>query len=159
MSPSLAERFARDKGAPQQVGDDTVHGVYRRQVSAGTAIVVTLAAGRADPVQGLCLTLKGGKLQVGDSVASDIVLWADTAPPTTTVKILRVKGAAGELCVWNCWRGRHGSTDAWLGDAGMVVVENAANVELHCSDGHPSFVKTDLVARLRFEDVGESADE
>jgi hypothetical protein len=152
MSESLAARFARDKGAPQEVGDDIAHAIYKRQVRPGMKVVISLAPGKTDPVQGLCMKVQGGKLKVEESVASDIVLWTDSAPPTVIAEVLQTKGESGELRVWNCWRGRHGSTDAWLGDAGMVVVEDGEVVELQCSDGRPLFTKTDLVVRLRFED-------
>lgn len=151
MSETLAERFARDQGSPQQVGDELVHGIYRRKVQAGTQISVRLRSGKTEPVQGVCMKLHRGQLAVESVSAAEIVLWTDTAPKDSSIRVASVKGDEAELRVWNCWLGSHGSTDAWLGDAGMVIVEAGDTVTLRCSDGRPGFSSSDLIVELAFE--------
>ncbi len=152
MPETLAERFARDQGVPQQVGDELVHGIYRRKVRPSAKISVRLRSRKTEPIQGVCMKLQRGQLNVESVSAAEIVLWTDTAPEDSSIRVVSVRGSEAELRVWNCWRGSHGSTDAWLGDAGMVIAETSDTVTLRCSDGRPGFCSSDLIVELVFEE-------
>ena len=101
---TLAERFERDGGAPQEVEGVLVHGMYRRSVADGARVRLRRRHAIATPVQGIRLKLDKGKLVVNGQDLGDVVLWADTAPEDVelickTGKIRRLNcafGTAGE---------------------------------------------------------------
>lgn len=146
---SLAERFAKSKGAPQNVDGLIVHSIYRRQISAGARVRVRRVSAAAGSVQGLRIKMDNGFLLVNERRRKDVVLWSDTAPAEVEV-VCEPRGAVGELRAWNCWRDAEGTMHAWIGDAGIVVEEAEAIVRLRCSAGYHPFAPSDLEVVLTF---------
>ena len=80
MTPNLSERFAKDRGAPQDVCGVTVHNIFRRPLNADHIIRVRRLHASAIPVQGLRLKIDGGFFFINGQQLKDTVLWADSAP-------------------------------------------------------------------------------
>ena len=147
---TFGEQFARGHGQPIQIDGHTVQMIYRREAHRGLTLRVRWVRRVDAPVQGISVSIKGGTLQVADSRAKDVVLWADTAPDEV---ILRCDGRnVREISLWNCWRdGRH-VTQAWVGNAGMMVEErDAGALRFHCNS-RPEVTFEDLVFDVEFEE-------
>ena len=155
MVQTLAERFARDAGAPQDVDGRVVHCIYRHEVVSGQRVHVHWVRAVERPVQGLRLKLSTGTLLVGGESLEDVVLWMDTAPVDVEL-VCKVQPFRAELRVWNCWRDEQGVMQAWLGDAGMIVEESRNRTLLRCSAGSHAFSPIDLEVELEFDRVVET---
>jgi hypothetical protein len=150
MKESLSERFARDRGAPQQVDGQTVQNIYRHRISSGQQVHIRRIQSVASPVQGLRLKVDQGSLLVNGQKLKDVVLWADSAPAEVHA-ICESRSASVELRAWNCWRDSAGTMQAWIGDAGMVIEEIGNRARLKCSAGSHPFSPADLEIEIEFE--------
>jgi|SRR4051812_22640215 hypothetical protein len=152
MSVKLAERFQAAQGAPVEVDGQLAHMMYELPpVTAPLRLRIALRPGGERP-EGLRLKARNGQVVVNDQALQDVVLWSDSAPPEVVATLEPAGSKPMNVRVWNTWRDQQGVTQAWIGDAGMVV-EDAGDgrVTLRCSDGFggPSF--GDLVAELVVE--------
>jgi hypothetical protein len=107
---------------------------------------IVVGSFRETPTQGICLRLDGGQLEVNGQVSDGLVLWTDTSPELIEVGIFGE--ADSVLEVWNCWRGRYGERQAWLGDAGMVIEVHDGKRYLFGCSGPGEAQYTDLVFEL-----------
>jgi hypothetical protein len=152
MSTKLAERFQAAQGAPVEVDGQLAHMMYELPpVTAPLRLRIALKPGGERP-EGLRLKARNGQIVVNDQALEDVVLWSDSAPPEVEATLEPAGSKPMSVRVWNTWRDQQGATQAWIGDAGMVVEEAGdGRVTLHCSDGfdRPSF--GDLVAELAVE--------
>lgn len=147
----LAESFIKSRGEPVPLGDDLVHmATLLDAFDTPEEVLLRFIRGRKDPPQGLRLKVSGGSLEINGEATPDAILWADTAP-SEVIALVRpsVLSQPATLLVWNAWRTPSGRTDAWVGDAGMLVEPSPnGTVVLRCSDGSspPSF--DDLVVEV-----------
>lgn len=113
MSPRLDELFRSSGGQPVEVGGRIVRLAYTIPIGQRSAIgAISVHSFKSEPVQGLCLQMKGGELEVNGIRNPGVVLWTDTAPPAIEFPILGQAGST--LQVWNCWRGKFGERGlAW----------------------------------------------
>jgi hypothetical protein len=96
------------------------------------------------------MRISGARLDFSGRLLDDVILWTDTAPAESRIPIVRTKGAL-RLRMWNVWRGRADATQAWIGNAGLIVTRiDSQNYLLECSagPGEPSF--DDLHVRVTF---------
>ena len=88
-----------------------------------------------------------GSLEVAGSRLQDIVLWTDTSPKEIVI------GLNGEeFSLWNCWQDeRSGITQAWVGNAGMIIEERHADdtLRFRCNS-RPTVTFEDLIFELEF---------
>jgi hypothetical protein len=138
MNLTLAERFARDRGAPQEVDGVVVHNIYRHKIGNGDRIRIRRLRAVSAPPQGLRLKVDRGTLLINEQELKEPVLWAETAPEGVEA-ICKMSGATGELRIWNCWQNTAGITQAWVG-----------GVLLKCSAGSHPFSPTDLEMQVQF---------
>jgi hypothetical protein len=98
----------------------------------------------------VCLGIKGGALVVNGQQLTNAVFWHDTAPAEVTVEVVGKRPA--ELQVWNCWRDERGTTQAWIGNAGLIVEEigGGADVVRIRANSAPDLTFEDLVVELSF---------
>jgi hypothetical protein len=110
---------------------------------------LTVAAATAEPVQGICLQIDSGQIEINDDKGPGMVLWMDTAPRELSFSVSGAKGS--KLRVWNCWRGKFGQRDAWFGHAAMMVdFREPACYSFQCSDGQRDLDFANLVFDLEF---------
>ena len=148
---NLAERFARDRGAPQVVDGVTVHNSFRHTVMRGSRVHIRRLAATTSAVQGLRVKLlKGGFLRVNNQRSKEVVLWADTSPEDLEI-LCAPSTETAEFIAWNCWRDAKGIMQAWIGDAGIVIEGSDNTFLLRCSAGYHRFSPTDLDIELRFQ--------
>ncbi|MBN3933221.1 hypothetical protein IQ279_27075 [Streptomyces verrucosisporus] len=133
--PRLDELFRASEGKPVNVGGRTVRMAYEIPIEeGGSSGFIFVRNFKCEPVQGICLEVKGGELEVNGVRHSGIVLWMDSAPREVDFRVTG-RGEAG-LSVWNCWRGRFGEREAWLGSAGLVCeTRGRGRYKFSCSDG------------------------
>jgi hypothetical protein len=147
---TLAERFARSQGQPQEVNGVVVQNIYRRIVSQGAVVRVRRVQATASPTQGLRIKVNKGSVLINGQKHKEVVLWADSAPASLEIVCDTGKAPSAELRAWNCWRDEDGVMQAWLGDAGMIIQEDEQRVSLRCGDGTHAFDATDLEVELIF---------
>lgn len=151
MTKTLAELFAAGSGAPLNVGDKIVHNIYRRDVEYGQIVNVRFVHGATVPSQGLRIKIKDGTVIVNDQELSEIVVWKETAPRDFSFECRpKKKGSSSELRIWNCWHDSNGVTQAWIGNAGIVVDQAQDHVTLKCSPGTGEFDTSALEVELTF---------
>lgn len=149
MESNLAERFAQSGGKPIRLGDLEVHMIYDRRVRPGDSILVRRKRATSSRAQALRLKVKSGRLVVGGHALEDVVLWSDTAPEEA-ILIAEVPKSGANLRIWNAWRDPHGTMQAWIGNAGMLIQDENERVQLQCSDGTGRVRFDDLVVELEF---------
>lgn len=129
----LAERFAAADSDEITVGGRTVRMDYLIEVDAGAEISVRFISSKADPVQGVCLELAAGQLDLSGVKHAGMVLWADVAPKQVTLSVEH--SGSTVLKVWNCWRGKFGERASWLVNAGLICEVQDEQLRFRCSDG------------------------
>jgi hypothetical protein len=141
MTEPQAERqldvlFSESDGQPVEWSGKHIWKAYRiPEAGRFRQANVTVLNFKDEPVQGICLRLAGGKLELEGQQNEGMALWMDTAP--TSIDIGLRGGTDSVLEVWNCWRGRFGERAAWLRNAGVSVDASAdgAHFRFGCSDG------------------------
>lgn len=129
---TLAQRFIDGSGAPVELDGRIVIQMYRRIVEPKERFKLTFVRARSSPVQGACIKLKTGKIDIAEQLLAEPVLWLDTAPPTVDFACANRKQS--ELRIWNCWRDDNDVMNAWTGNAGLIVDEQAdGRVLLRCN--------------------------
>lgn len=146
---TLAQQFIANKGQPLEVEGRTVINMYRRPVKANQIVAVNVQAAFSSPVQGLRIKLDNGSIRINDHLFQDVAVWFDSAPPQFEFSC-HPKKATAELRIWNCWRDNNGVSQAWIGNAGIVVEEASTEVVLHCSSGTMEFDPNQLTVKLIF---------
>lgn len=150
MKKSFAELFAVANGGPINVEGQQVFNIYRRNVKNGQAVSIHILKHANQPDQGLRLKIVGGTLLVNGQELEDVVLWLDTAPADVEIACCIAKPSThGELRIWNCWRSDTGTTQAWIGNAGMIVEEERDGATLRCSSGTGLFDPTQLTVNIQ----------
>jgi len=112
--------------------------------AAETTITVTRESSSDARPQGLVFEADHD-ITVADISASRIVLWADSAPERAEL----TTSDAGDLRIWHVWRDGD-LTQAWEGDARMVVDDVHDDLGLQCHDNHAGSAP-DLVVRIDFD--------
>lgn len=81
------------------------------------------------------MKIKGSRIQaLYSEPLDDVVLWTDTMPQSVVLQCLTTK--LSELRVWNYWRDERNVTQAWIGNAGMVIEESNGLKRLLCNSPH-----------------------
>lgn len=101
--------------------------------------------------QGFRIKVRGGTMEINRREARDAILWEDTAPDSLEIVTIWGKGARS-IRVWNVWE-RNGVTQAWLGNAGMRVVETGNVIRFDCSDGEGPPQFSNLIVELAMHEV------
>ena len=149
INMEFADQFAKNPGQPLIVNGHEVVAMMRRTVLPDSQIRLIWRSARPLPVQGISVTLRGGKLSVNGADLKDVVLWRDTAPDEVLLVCHARKPV--ELLIWNCWRIDRDVTMAWVGNAAMRVVETGPNsVSVACNSRHEITI-ADLVFDVTFE--------
>lgn len=142
--PRLDELFRASKGQPVDVDGQIARMTYEVPIEKGKASGVILVRGfKREPIQGICLEVEGGQLEINGVRHPGIVLWMDSAPREVEFRITGRSQAS--LRVWNCWRGQFGEREAWLGSAGVICKSYDRDYyRFLCSDG-PGLVEFDAI--------------
>lgn len=128
----FSERLAAALGAPIDVDGQTAVGIYKRAVQPNERFDLRFVHAREQPLQGVHLKLRTGSLEVAGQQLKDPVLWRDTAPSTVSFRCLNKKPS--ELLIWNCWKDERGVSQAWIGNAAMIVKDESADrVHFRCN--------------------------
>lgn len=148
---TFAEQWMASRGQPIPFEGKLVHGIWRIPLVAGEGVAIRFVSWTPDMPQGLRMSLDTakGRLVVGGEEIREVVLWTETAPARPIVLLPKAQRRPQVLAVWNVWRGGGPSScDAWIGNCGMIVEEDAPNLRLRCSDGvgPPNF--EDLVVEI-----------
>jgi hypothetical protein len=145
--PNLSELLAAAKGTPISFNGKTIRGIFQRDTKNLSSVTIHFVKFAPTPLQGLRLKHSKGNLEVNGQLVREVILWTDTAPQTVVVGLPTKEGT---FKAWNAWRDERGTTQAWMGNAGMEIIERPDGVRLYCSDGEgpPNF--EDLVVDLSF---------
>jgi hypothetical protein len=146
---TLAERFIAASGAALDMDGSTVINMYRRRVALGQKVVVRVHPAMSRPVQGLRIKLSDGTIHINGQVLKEVVVWFDTSPLEFEFSCHPKKDSTSELRIWNCWRDTGGASQAWVGNAGIIVEESERGTVLHCSTGTGKFDPGQLEVELK----------
>ncbi|MGW6743595.1 hypothetical protein ACWGDX_23225 [Streptomyces sp. NPDC055025] len=131
----MDEMFRESKGQPVELTGKLVRLAYSVRVeSRSVSAKIAVRSFKSEPTQGICLQMNHGELEVNDFRKPGMVLWLDTAPRVIYFTVLG--GVEATLEIWNCWRGKFGEREAWIGSSGLVV--DAVGGDMYhfaCSDG------------------------
>ncbi|MFD3504200.1 hypothetical protein ACFWWT_47335 [Streptomyces sp. NPDC058676] len=145
--------FEESKGQPLEIGGRTVHLAYDVPVEwPSTRAALSFTSFTDSPVQGVCLAMSEGELEINGLSTPTACLWADAAPAIVEIRFLQFPNSSAALRVWNCWRSTTGATLTWTENAGLVV--QAADDDIYrfsCSDGIGPADFTDLTFDLKIE--------
>jgi hypothetical protein len=104
--------------------------------------------------QGVGVRLPKRRGRINGHEGERFILW-DYAPFPVSVEVLGRK-APFEIAFWNVWRGPHDATMAWVGNAGMRVLEQHANhVALACDAGPNPVTFSDLEILISWPETAE----
>jgi hypothetical protein len=108
------------QGAPIEVNGHLLQTMYEfGTIEKAADLHIELETSSSRP-QGLRLKARGGQVVLNDQDLDDVVLWSDTAPPFVTANLQPSGSSQGmNLRVWNVWRDKVGTTQAWIGDAAI----------------------------------------
>ncbi|MGZ3668058.1 MAG: hypothetical protein ACXVDA_26645, partial [Ktedonobacterales bacterium] len=131
---TFGEQFIESKGAPLAFDGMKVEMIYLREVNATTHVRLEFFSANELVTQGVSAKLDSGSLVVAGQEAKDIGLWRNTAPDVVEIEC-RPRKKTAVFKLWNTWRGRDGITQAWIGNAGMVIEETPDGATIRASDG------------------------
>jgi len=144
--PDFQSLFEESKGKPVVYKGQELHLVDFVPFDQGDSIRVTFERTSSEWRQGVGLRVQGALEVAGQTINGPIVLWEDTAPTETKIRIL---APAGQLEVKNVWDTGDGVTHSWYYGAAMIVEELASGGRRYrCNDGHPDEDFDDIVFRL-----------
>jgi hypothetical protein len=144
---TFGELFAEGRGGPIRFHGTEVHAIHEVPVALPTELALHFMSANPAARQALRIAVDGGHAVVNGQQLREVVLWADTAPPSVRIEVVPTGGRA-VVKMWNAWEDNTGAMQAWLGDCGMVIEATRTGVTLRCSDGlgPPDF--SDLVVRV-----------
>lgn len=146
---TFGERFIENRGKAIEVDGESVVPALRYTVSQDDHVRIIFRRCVSEPVQGICLLLKGGSLEFNGRDFKQPVVWRDTAPDETGL-ICKTKKPR-ELLIWNCWRDDRQVMQAWIGNAGMRITKSAdQRFTIECNS-RPEVTFKDLVFDLIIE--------
>ena len=146
MSETLSALFQQSSGEAIDVGGRAAQPIFVMKLGKGRQeFLVRRVKSKNAPVSGLRLKTTKGTIEVNGQQHSEIVLWADTSPQELSI-IVSCKSAC-ELKAWNVWR-VDDLTQAWVGNAGLVVEEINEGFTLRCSDGVGNVDFDDFVVQI-----------
>ncbi|MBO6935737.1 MAG: hypothetical protein JJ863_12205 [Deltaproteobacteria bacterium] len=127
-------------------GDRLVEMTLVLFVQPGITVRIVRERERQKPLQGLQLAIDSGTLWVKGVESPKMVLWGDTSPRKTKVRVDSKERT--RLHLWNCWRSPRGYEDAWTTNAGMSIQElGAGKFRAECNAGS-EITFDDLVVRI-----------
>lgn len=146
MAEKLADLFGKAQAPTVTWRGQLVYSMFQLpSLAAGTAVRIVFDDPNPARPQGLRLKARHGALRIAAQDLDDVVLWSDSAPRTVEAQI-RSRTGDVNLRIWNCWRDPIDTTQAWIGNAGMLVESTESGFLLRCSDGFDDVTFDDLVA-------------
>ncbi|WP_337169514.1 hypothetical protein [Gemmatimonas aurantiaca] len=146
---TFADQFQSTNGAPIRYDGRELHAKLAFQVKNGDTIELRFLRSAERPVQGIGITCEKCEIRVASTTAKRIGLWADTAPRTVTLEVVKARTDA-HVIFFNQWRDeKYGSTMYRVNNAAMELVPQPdASILVRCSDGwgEPDF--NDLVFQI-----------
>lgn len=109
-----------------------LYSMWPLELTAPARLTIAWESYVDEPVQGLLVKSRDGRLEVASESSKTLVLWTDTAPPV--VEVACIPGQK-PMRVWlqNCWRS-HGGVMSSLGSAAMRVDELPGGPRIRASD-------------------------
>lgn len=139
------ELFRKSKGKPVVHKGQVLHLVDFVPCAQGDLFRITFEGTSSEWRQGIMLQAPGPLEVAGKTVPGPIVLWEDTAPKVTEV---RIHAPTGPLQVKNVWDTGNGVVQSWHNGAAMIIDQTYSGRCYRCNDGHPDENFTDIVFRV-----------
>jgi len=137
--------FTKSKGQSIRYKGEILVLIDHFPVDDGAMVQLTFEHFGSPWKQGIALRTNGSFEIGSQTVWNGIVLWQDTAPRVTQ---LRVKTMSGFIEVNNMWDVGDGCVHSWHNGAAMIVEDIATGRRYRCNDGHPDDNFDDIVFRL-----------
>ncbi len=140
--PSFERFFRESNGKPFSYQGNLLHLADFVPFHQGSVVRITFEHTSSEWRQGIKLRAPGHVEVAGQTITAPIVLWQDTAPPQTDLRLL---APSGDLEIANCWDTGNGVTQSWHNDAAMMIDELPNGKGYRCNDGHPDEDFDDIV--------------
>lgn len=138
--------FQRTSGKALSYERRAVYPIFRRGIRAGVSYFrVTRIEATASFRGGLRVKVDKGSILLNGQRSSEMILWSDNSPEEIVFAVELKKD--GELKAWNVWESG-GVTNAWIGNAGMIIEEYDNSTRLICSGGTERVDFTSLVIEI-----------
>jgi hypothetical protein len=144
------DHFRKSKGQPVRIGGRTYCLVKSMEVKRTTSFCIDLQNAKPPYRQGIHLSGDAG-LIVNGVTANEMVLWADTMPPS----VCCVVKAPSTLHVWNVWDIGNGAIQRWHNGAAMWIEPVENGHVFHCNEGQPDDLCDDLVFRVSLKKTAD----
>lgn len=147
----LCDLFMQSRKPTVQYKGLTVHAAYFKHVKKPGAFIVRFLHEINFPIQALGIDIDDGIMVIEGFEVSKTILRRDTCPEVVIVHYDPPPWGT-RLCLYNQWIDKNGNSDAWIGNAGMLVEEFGNKVFFHCSDGKGEPTFDDLIVEIEFID-------
>lgn len=146
MNESLSTLFQKSNGLPIELGGCLAYPIFKMVIkeSKKDFLVRRLHATKS-PISGLRIKVVKGEIEIKGERHPEVILWTDTCPESVSLSILSKSGC--ELKTWNVWR-VDDLTQAWVGNAGLLISEENKIIMLECSNGSGEIDFSDLVVQI-----------
>lgn len=134
---TLASKFQERRTNRIDLDGQDVFSLYEVDLKGIGTLHVEIVSVDRNVEQGLRLKATKGEMVVNGQAINEAAIWAATAPPQFSVQI-PASARKGKLKIWNCWK-VDGLDQAWVGNAGMLVVVVGDTITLSCSPGVGEF--------------------
>ena len=141
-----AELWLQHQTDVAELDGEPIYAAITLEVDEPTTLAITRASANPERPQGLILD-SDDPITIGDTSASTLILWSDTAPAEVSVVV-----PPGRISLSHAWRDGD-IVHAWTGWAGIMRhddPDDADCVRFTASDGHGS-VAADLEIGIRLK--------
>ena len=145
MTTTLSEQFQQSRGKAIQFDGQLIHPMFQKKINKNKNFLIRRLKVIDSPLQGLRIKVVGGEIEVNNQSHPEIILWADTSPESVIISVSSKNGC--DLKIWNVWK-IDDLTQAWVGNAGMVINEMGKVVTLECSGGVAEVDFSNLVVEI-----------
>lgn len=146
MKKTINELLAEAGGQPILYGGKQVRGSHKMEVPASHDVQLRFLHASAARRQGLSVKVDKGAFAIAGAAGKSFILWADSAPDI----ILMQNNSRGPAAIhlYNSWSTPGGGTDAFIGNAGIIVDVQGGKTYLRCSDGLGEATFDDLAVEI-----------
>lgn len=144
---TISQLFQTSKEPSINFQGNIVSQIFERKLCRKTRIKIHRIKYNHSYIQGLRIKSEGAPIEINGGKFQEIILWANTSPEEVDIFIDAKSDTF--LKMWNVWD-IDGITQAWIGNAGMLITEQDEKILLSCSNGigDPDF--SALVIEIEF---------
>lgn len=135
-------------GQPIEVVGKKVNPIFVLKLEEEEQVTLKWIGTQSKLKQGIQIKLDKGVIEVHGEKSSNVILWEDSSEAEVMLRCIPKKN--GNLKLWNVWE-VDGVTQAWVGNAGMIISESNNITNLSCSDGSGDINFKNVIVELNWK--------